>query len=134
MATKEDYRRKSEQYQDQAIPERIMDLIRDNKITMGDLLILCAIDSLVRHNFAHLCTGTIITNKCLSEMTGLNKTYISDRIQYLHEKNLLAIIMIAGQRHLETTWLMTPEKINSFEEGEYSEMLREWIKLRTNQV
>ena len=85
-----------------AFPKGLFYLLRDDKITKTDLLLLFVIDSFVRYGKY----GCHASNNYLAKATGASPNYISNAISRLQNDDLklLTIFWKDGQRYLETDW------------------------------
>lgn len=111
------------QFRDQVTPARIAHLLMKRKITSTDLLLFWLIGSLVRPQGRRSGLGCWASNAGFAKWTGLNPTYISQRISFLAKRGLILIVTWNGKRYLELEWSRTAEERDSLE-GEYGKLLR----------
>lgn len=111
------------QFRDQRVPARLCHLLRDDKITSTDLLLLFVIDSLVRPQGAEDGLGAFPTNKYLGEAVNVHPVYAGNRINYLNELGLVLIVYVGQQRYLEAEWSRTAEEREALA-GEYGKAHR----------
>ena len=119
------------QFRDQRVPARIVHLLRDDKIFVRDLLLMFAIDSLVKPQGEEDGVGCFASNSYLAKVVKANTTYVSERLNTLKKMGLVVIITLKGRRYLELEWSRTAEEVREVA-GEYGNALRKARRLLRN--
>lgn len=115
---------KSFEYSDQFTPARMIQLMRENKITQSDELLIYAINSQVKHYSDGTGMGCFAGTAYLAEATGTHEKYVQSRLTALENMGVLIRIKYRGKRYLEIEWSRTAEERNALK-GEYGKLLRE---------
>ena len=119
------------QFQGTFIPARVLNLMRDKQINGTDLILICIIGALVRHEPDGSGVGCYASNEYLANCTSCYPTYISERINHLKRLGVLISITMEEsknkyknkQRYLELSWSRSPIELQGLS-GKYGELIR----------
>ncbi len=112
------------QYRTQQVPPRISGLLREKKITATDLLLMFAIDTLVKPQTNEDGIGCYASNAYLGCAANVHEKYVQERLTYLKSMGILLSVKMKGQRYLELEWSRTAEERSAME-GLYGEIIRQ---------
>lgn len=121
------------QFREQSIPPRVWYLLREEKISAKDLLLISVIGSLTKAQTEEAGQGCYASNKYLAEAIKSHPMHVSKRISHLAKEGILLIVHMNDQRYLEVEWSRTSEEREALE-GEYGKQYRRAYRILLKQL
>lgn len=95
------------EFHNQFTPAWLIHKLRDDAITVTDLLLLYAIGTLTQHFDDGTGRGCYASNEYFGMAAKVHPNYVSGRLKALAEKGMILIVNVDNKRYVETEWSRT---------------------------